>query len=173
MSLFVRTSSDEETERLGVRLGAALEPGDVLGLIGVLGAGKTRLVHGLVRGLASAFGVEGALHVCSPSYTIINTYERDGLCIHHLDLYRLSDIDDLESTGYWDAIEDPEAISLIEWIDQIPEAEPVNCVVLTVEIEDTLNALTSPRLFTLRASGGEGEASLERMQRALEALRAP
>jgi len=68
---------------------------------------------------------------------VINTYLlEDGLRVHHLDLYRLHDLDDLESTGYWDAVEDPNAVVLIEWLDQIEGAEPASFVSIHIDPND-------------------------------------
>ncbi len=107
------------TERLGHALGAWLEPGDFLGLIGTLGAGKTSLT----RGLASGFQVEGA--VSSPTYALVNLHHgKKRRRLVHIDLYRLERFDDLEGIGYWDYVEDPEALVCVEWLNRIPEAWP-------------------------------------------------
>jgi tRNA threonylcarbamoyladenosine biosynthesis protein TsaE len=160
-----RAVTPEDTERLGARLGYALEPGDVLGLIGPLGAGKTQLVHGITRGFAARdhLGLHARLsdldaatppdlpRVCSPSYTIINTYRVGELCIHHADLYRLRDADDLESTGYWDAIDDPAGVVLVEWMDHVSGAAPPHTIHVAVTPEDPLQPLHCPRLLRLAA----------------------
>jgi len=133
-STWAQTREVEETLALGRRMGHALTAGDVLGLIGPLGAGKTQLVHGLLQGLVERYGSPKPVRVCSPSYTVINTYLlHDTLQVHHLDLYRLHDIDDLESTGYWDAVEDPNAVVLIEWLDQIEGAAPASFVNIHID----------------------------------------
>ncbi|MBQ9395469.1 MAG: tRNA (adenosine(37)-N6)-threonylcarbamoyltransferase complex ATPase subunit type 1 TsaE, partial [Proteobacteria bacterium] len=107
-------SSLEETIAFGEKLGTLLRAGDVIALRGHLGIGKTQLVHGIANTYLDA-----NVHVCSPSFTIINRYEGKGRTIHHLDLYRLSTLEELESTGYWDVIEDPDALILIEWLEQV------------------------------------------------------
>jgi len=121
-ALVVSLASSEDTERLGEALASALAPGDVLGLLGTLGAGKTTLTKGLARALAG-----GEQLATSPTYTHVNVYE--GLGAHtvdvvHMDLYRLETLDDLESIGYWDYIESGEAVVCVEWITRIPEAWP-------------------------------------------------
>ena len=95
------TASAEATERLGAALAAGLRAGDVLVLTGPLGAGKTRLVAGLARGL----GAPG--RVRSPSFTLLNEY-RGALPLHHLDLYRLAGhdadglgLEELATTACW------------------------------------------------------------------------
>ena len=74
------------TRRLGERLGRAAAPGDVIGLDGTLGAGKTCLVQGLARGL----GVPRDVPVGSPTFTLLNEH-RGRLPLYHADLYRLED----------------------------------------------------------------------------------
>lgn len=115
-----RTYGVTETFAFGERLGALLRAGDVLALSGELGAGKTQLVCGIA---ASYLG--SGTHVSSPSFTLINRYERAQRRIHHLDLYRLSSLEELESAGYWDAVEDPGALVLIEWLEQVHKAQPL------------------------------------------------
>jgi tRNA threonylcarbamoyladenosine biosynthesis protein TsaE len=168
-----RAMTPEETIRLGVRIGAALEPGDVLGLIGPLGAGKTQLVHGLVRGFAARDHLGLSTHlndladsprdlprVCSPSYTIINTYHLGELCVHHADLYRLRSYDDLESTGYWDAVDDPAGVVIVEWIDHVAGASPPHAATLCISPEDPEQPLYCPRLLRLAAPPGDLRARL-------------
>ena len=140
----------EETMAFGERLGALLNPGDTIALRGPLGIGKTQLVHGI----ASAY-LGTQVHVCSPSFTIINRYEAGTRAIHHLDLYRLSSLEELESTGYWDAIEDPDALILIEWLEQVDRAQPLEFVTIDIRFEDNSGDLSkTPRIFELI---GEGE----------------
>lgn len=96
------------TEALGSALADVLPSGGVVFLHGQLGAGKTTLVRGLLR----AFGYTG--FVRSPTYALVESYEVEGRSIHHFDLYRLSDPEELEFIGLRDYL-DAEAVSLIEW----------------------------------------------------------
>ncbi|MEM1349135.1 MAG: tRNA (adenosine(37)-N6)-threonylcarbamoyltransferase complex ATPase subunit type 1 TsaE [Myxococcota bacterium] len=118
----VALPSPEDTVRLGRALAEALEPGDVLGLLGTLGAGKTTLTKGIARALA------GEDHlVTSPTYTLVNVYEGQGrgdVDVVHMDLYRLEALDDLESIGYWEYVERGDVVVCVEWITRIPEAWP-------------------------------------------------
>jgi tRNA threonylcarbamoyladenosine biosynthesis protein TsaE len=125
--LTFNTSSEEETIALGVALGRVLRPGDVLGLDGELGAGKTRLVRGIAEGL----GLEPS-QVSSPTYVLIHEYtlppgakpgERSpGTFVesplYHVDAYRLSGPDDLDSLG-WDRVMDGFGVVVIEWAQRI------------------------------------------------------
>jgi tRNA threonylcarbamoyl adenosine modification protein YjeE len=116
----------DQTVALGERIAAAVEPGDVVGLSGQLGAGKTTFVGGMV----DALGGEGRTR--SPTYTLVNTYQTDPP-VYHVDLYRLETVDDLESIGYWDYIRQRRGILCVEWLDRLPEAWPGEGVVIRLE----------------------------------------
>lgn len=99
---------EAEMMQLGARLTEELAGGQVVELSGDLGAGKTTLVRGMLRGL----GFEG--RVKSPSYGLVESYEINGLRIHHLDLYRLGEPEELDFIGLEDLI-GPASVLLIEW----------------------------------------------------------
>jgi len=80
----ITTARPEETEALGARLGRAARGGELLGLMGDLGAGKTCLVRGLAEGLGAD---PEAVH--SPTFVIATEYRGGRLPLHHIDLYRL------------------------------------------------------------------------------------
>ena len=94
--------------QLGADLIAACESGGIIALRGNLGSGKTTLVRGALESL----GVSGGVR--SPTYTLIEYYEFDQLCIAHLDLYRLADGEELEYLGYRDYLNST-TICFIEW----------------------------------------------------------
>ena len=94
--------------QLGADLIAACESGGIIALCGNLGSGKTTLVRGALESLGVSSGVR------SPTYTLIEYYEFDQLCIAHLDLYRLADGEDLEYLGYRDYL-DSTTVCFIEW----------------------------------------------------------
>jgi tRNA threonylcarbamoyladenosine biosynthesis protein TsaE len=102
------TSSAAETEALGERLAAQLEPGDVVVVSGEVGAGKTTLIRGACR----ALGVEGP--VTSPTFTIGQRYEGGRLPVSHLDLYRLEGLDG-EEPALLDDYLVPGAVAFVEW----------------------------------------------------------
>jgi tRNA threonylcarbamoyladenosine biosynthesis protein TsaE len=110
------------TEALGAKLARALAPlpGLVVYLHGDLGAGKTTLVRGWLRGL----GATGAIR--SPTYTLVEPYELDGRSLLHLDLYRLSDAAELEQLGVYDT--PPQSSTwLVEWPERgAGELPPAN-----------------------------------------------
>ncbi len=102
-----RTASAAETEAVGERLAADLDPGDVVLVIGELGTGKTTLIRGACRGL----GVSE--RVTSPTFTIGHRY-RGRVPVAHLDLYRLDGLEG-EDPALLDDYLDPDTITLIEW----------------------------------------------------------
>ncbi|HZF95832.1 MAG TPA: tRNA (adenosine(37)-N6)-threonylcarbamoyltransferase complex ATPase subunit type 1 TsaE [Allosphingosinicella sp.] len=103
----------EETEALGARIAALLRPGDVLALYGDLGAGKTTLARGLLRGL----GFEG--DVQSPTFPIVIAYDPPDtrLPLAHVDLYRIEDPDEIEELALDEALEDGALV--IEWPERL------------------------------------------------------
>ena len=109
-----RTDSEKSTEQVAAELLAAARPGEVIGLIGELGTGKTVFVRGAVKALG---GDPDQVH--SPTFTIMNVYQAR-IPVHHFDLYRITDGGDLESTGYYE-FTGPDTISLVEWADRLPE----------------------------------------------------
>jgi tRNA threonylcarbamoyladenosine biosynthesis protein TsaE len=106
------SASPEETEAVGLRLGKLLKEGDVVGLYGELGTGKTTMV----RGIAAAFGVDRR-DVTSASFTIVAEYPGRHL-FFHVDLYRLEKEEDLDAAGIWDCI-GGEGIAVIEWAERL------------------------------------------------------
>ena len=111
------------TRAFGRRLGALLRPGDVVALEGELGAGKTEFVRGACAGARVPLG-----DVSSPSFAIVATY-RGRLTVHHADLYRIADEDELYGTGFGDLVGGEGAL-LVEWADRIPGALPAERLVI-------------------------------------------
>jgi tRNA threonylcarbamoyladenosine biosynthesis protein TsaE len=104
---------------LGARLGKAVQAGDVIALVGDLGAGKTVLAQGLARGL----GVPDEVPITSPTFTLINIYEHGRLVLHHVDLYRLERAAELEHVGLWDLYRG-DGVVVVEWFDRFPDVAP-------------------------------------------------
>jgi tRNA threonylcarbamoyladenosine biosynthesis protein TsaE len=104
---------------LGARLGKAVQAGDVIALVGDLGAGKTVLAQGLARGL----GIPEDVPITSPTFTLINIYEHGRLVLHHVDLYRLERAAELEHVGLWDLYRG-DGVVVVEWFDRFPEVAP-------------------------------------------------
>ena len=115
-SRIYRTDSEEETIALGERLAAELPVAAVVLLIGQLGAGKTTLAKGIVKGLGAARPDD----VSSPTFTLIHEYNPN---VYHIDLYRLDTPTQVATLGL-DEIFDRRAVVLIEWGERFPELMP-------------------------------------------------
>jgi len=125
-SLQVVTRTARATFLLGRRLGSRLAPGHCVGLVGDLGAGKTVLSRGACEGAGVAAG-----DVSSPTFAIVQTY-RGRLPIHHADLYRLGDADELYATGLPDLLGGEGAV-IAEWADRIDGWLPPEHLVIRLE----------------------------------------
>jgi tRNA threonylcarbamoyladenosine biosynthesis protein TsaE len=129
--------SARATWQLGRRLGAALQPGDVVALVGDLGAGKTQLV----RGACAGAGVDEG-DVSSPTFAIVHTY-RGRLPFHHADLYRLADLDELYATGLMDLVGGDGAL-VVEWADKVPGWAPAE--LLEIRLDEVAGRPNSRRI---------------------------
>jgi tRNA threonylcarbamoyladenosine biosynthesis protein TsaE len=121
----IRTGSPDATRALAAALGPLLEPGDVVSLVGDLGAGKTAFAQGLAAGL----GVDGP--VTSPTFTIVQEYE-GRLPVAHVDVYRLDTVQDLYDLGFDELIDDGR-VTIVEWGDLIAQALPADRLVVRIE----------------------------------------
>jgi tRNA threonylcarbamoyladenosine biosynthesis protein TsaE len=122
-------SADEATTKaIGAALAGLLGPGDVVGLTGDLGAGKTRLV----QGAAAAIGVDGP--VLSPTFMLVREYDGDPP-VHHVDAYRLRGPLELEDLGLEDVLS-PDAVVFVEWADRVAAALPDSWLELVLRIGD-------------------------------------
>jgi len=123
-SLTLTAASVAETQAIAERLGRLLVAGDVLALIGPLGAGKTTFVQGLARGL----DVPGP--VTSPTFVLVNRY-RGRLPVHHLDAYRTDRLTDLLDLGL-DEMMHGDGVTVIEWADKLLPLLPADAVLVTI-----------------------------------------
>lgn len=119
----------EETHAMGVELGLKLAAKTIISLKGELGSGKTSFVQGLAKGM----NVPAEYYVTSPTYNIINEYPGKFI-LYHIDLYRISDPDDLYDIGFEEIIEDDQGIIAIEWPDKIPEGRINADIEINIEI---------------------------------------
>lgn len=113
----VLSRSAEHTRRLGSRLGKLLQGGEIIGLVGELGAGKTCFVRGLSEGLE----VSQEAWIRSPTFTLINEYH-GRLPIYHIDLYRLESTGEIEELNLREYLYS-NGVSLIEWFEYFPAGE--------------------------------------------------
>jgi tRNA threonylcarbamoyladenosine biosynthesis protein TsaE len=128
-----RSASEEETVALGERLAGELPRRGVALLIGNLGAGKTTLAKGIVRGRGAAEHDD----VSSPTFTLIHEYG-PGPGVYHIDLYRLDEARQVATLGL-EEIFGRDALVLIEWGERFPElmpAERTEIHIRTIENEE-------------------------------------
>lgn len=139
------------TERLGALLAAHLPRRGLVALEGPLGAGKTSLVRGLLRGL----GYQG--RVRSPSYSLLEVYELDRRSVVHLDLYRIADPEELEYLGLREYL-DGEALLLVEWPQRGASVLPAPCLRIELDYHG------DGRLALLQARSRQGIAVLKALR---------
>ncbi len=148
----MRTHSPEETRELAEKLSRQLQAGDVLLLLGDLGAGKSEFTRGLAHGL----GIQGT--VASPSFTILNVYEDGRVPLYHFDWYRLNSAEELYEMGM-DEYLGGDGIAVVEWPSQCPEAIPADY------LEISLTPMgESEREITITPRGGFREISMEEQE---------
>ena len=140
-SVEFNTKSPKDTIDVGKKIGKLLKEGDVIALVGNLGAGKTVIANGLCCGLGVKEG-----YITSPTYTIINQYDGK-IPVYHIDLYRLKNSSELYNLG-WDEYIYGHGTCIIEWADRAGEMLPEEY--LTVNIEVTGK---NKRKITLQAKG--------------------
>jgi len=133
------SGSIAETEEIARCIAEKLQNGGFLALYGEMGAGKTAFVRGLVKALCP----ECLDIVHSPTFAIVNEYAGREITIYHFDFYRLTDEDDLLSTGFYDYIGNGSLV-ITEWSELFENAIPENAVKLFIEI-----AGDNKRRFTL------------------------
>ncbi|MES9904755.1 MAG: tRNA (adenosine(37)-N6)-threonylcarbamoyltransferase complex ATPase subunit type 1 TsaE [Sedimenticola sp.] len=143
--------SELEQESIGAALAKAAPGACIIYLKGDLGAGKTTLARGFMRGL----GHQGA--VKSPTYTLVEPYESGGRRCFHFDLYRLADPDELEYLGVRDLLED-DAVLLIEWPERGAGWLPPADLLITISY------VSDGRALLLEAMSAVGEKVIERLQ---------
>jgi tRNA threonylcarbamoyladenosine biosynthesis protein TsaE len=151
-SFEVISRSPTQTKRIGMRLGELLHPGDVIGMEGNLGAGKTTLAQGIASGWGSYDTVT------SPTFVLVNVYRRlDQKQLYHLDAYRLSspiealdlDIDDMIAQGPL----------LVEWADRVKEALPDDYLWIKMKLIND-----EQRDFVINARGDRHKELLEQLR---------
>ncbi|MBO9473677.1 tRNA (adenosine(37)-N6)-threonylcarbamoyltransferase complex ATPase subunit type 1 TsaE [Shimia sp. R10_1] len=120
-------SSANATQDLAIRIGATLQPTDVLLLEGPIGAGKTHFARSLIQSLLPV-----AEDVPSPTFTLVQVYETAESEIWHADLYRLTSPDEVVELGLTDAFE--EAICLVEWPDRLADLQPDSALFLSFSL---------------------------------------
>lgn len=116
-----------ETKAVGERLAREIQTGDVLALVGDLGAGKTQFVKGLAKGLGST------AVVTSPTFTLVHEYQDSRLPIYHFDFYRIESLAALQAIGFDETVFG-DGVSVIEWADRFAQAIPAQARWIKFEI---------------------------------------
>ena len=117
MNNIIVSNSPAETRKIAQNLATTLSGGEIIAFYGDLGQGKTCFVTGLAEGL----GFTG--EVSSPTFAIINEYLGGRLDLYHFDMYRVTDWNDLYSTGYFEYMESGGVLA-VEWSENIENALP-------------------------------------------------
>jgi tRNA threonylcarbamoyladenosine biosynthesis protein TsaE len=159
------THSPEQTRSVGQLLGRLLAHGDVVLLSGDIGAGKTTFVQGMGRALHVGDYVQ------SPTFTIVAEHAgttADGLPmrLYHVDLYRLTGTDDLDTIGFGDYLDDPQAVTVVEWPERAAVAMPAEHLFVELGyVADTKrNVRLTPR-------GGRYAATIDRFRAEVAGVR--
>jgi tRNA threonylcarbamoyladenosine biosynthesis protein TsaE len=149
----ISTRSSSQTMNWGRRLGKLLEGGEIVALIGELGAGKTCFVRGVTQGL----DVGKDSWIRSPSFTLINEYQ-GRLPVYHIDLYRIGSRNQLEGLNLREYLYS-DGVSLIEWFEHLPGDAVDEYLELNID-----HANGAKRELTFTSHG-------ERYERIIEALK--
>ena len=144
--------SADETLLLGERIGRAALPGDVVALFGGLGAGKTVLAKGILRGLGGHPD-----DAASPTFTLLREYQAR-LTLHHFDAYRLHEPRELLEIGAEEALYG-DGLCVIEWAERVLEALPPDRLEVRLEVVGKAR-----RRVRLSAAGPRSEALLARIE---------
>jgi tRNA threonylcarbamoyladenosine biosynthesis protein TsaE len=153
-TLAIEVESEEETARLGRALAQVVYAGVVIGLVGPLGAGKTRLA----RAISEALEVDPAA-ISSPTFVLIHEYE-GRLPVYHFDAYRLLSsraFEDLGVADYWGGA----GVCLVEWADRVRGMLPDDCWMITLEP-------TGPTARVVRIELPSAAQAVDRLAEALE-----
>ena len=129
MTLHGTLNDSAATLEAGARLARGLQAGMVLTLSGDLGAGKTTLVRGVLRGLGWTAPVK------SPTYTLVEPYTVSSLYLYHFDFYRLKDPEEWEAAGFRDYF-GKDSICLIEWPERVRALLPSSDLQIFLQIAD-------------------------------------
>ena len=140
---------------LAAQIADIIKPGTVICLNGDLGAGKTLFVQSLAR----ALGVQG--DVTSPTFNLMNIYEGK-MKIFHFDLYRLEQEYELEEIGFYDYVEEPDGLVLIEWAEKFADCLPDDYISLEIQRAEQENQ----RLIKFELAG----KNLENVYKEMESL---
>ncbi|WP_018969716.1 tRNA (adenosine(37)-N6)-threonylcarbamoyltransferase complex ATPase subunit type 1 TsaE [Rubritalea marina] len=130
--------SPSAMKSLGMKVSKHLQAGDIVALIGDLGAGKTHLTQGIAEGLGRTDSIT------SPTFSLVNEYPECRPELIHFDWYRLDTPEELLSIGWEDYLE-RDAILVVEWPDRFPEMVPAGSHCLHIEHLESGRSITYQR----------------------------
>ena len=143
------STSVEDTQALARDIAERAQAGDVILLVGDLGAGKTHFAQGFAAGL----GVSDV--PTSPTFNLVCEYRSGRLPLYHFDLYRLEDASELDDIDYY-GITEGDGVSLVEWGDKFDQAAPDDCLTLDFRVSPD-----GARIIRAEASGPRAAALVE------------
>lgn len=117
--------SEQETFDFAYKMATEAQPGEVIALIGDLGVGKTAFTKGFAEGL----GITEP--IVSPTFTFLQMYDEGRMPLYHFDVYRISDVSEMDELGYEDCFYG-EGVSIMEWADLVPEILPKGTLKVTI-----------------------------------------
>lgn len=123
--MIFESNSEQDTEGFARALASKSKKGDVFALLGDLGVGKTAFTKGFAKGL----GIKEA--VVSPTFTIVQVYDEGIMPLYHFDVYRISDVSEMDEIGYEDYFYG-DGVSIMEWADLVEDILPENTVRVTI-----------------------------------------
>lgn len=130
------TNSPEETITLGEKIGQKLKGGEIIAYTGDLGSGKTTITRGICIGMGLGDDVT------SPTFALVNEYRGEKISLIHFDMYRINSAEDLETTGFFDYMDD-DTVLCVEWSENISSELPENCIFINFErISDNVRKIT-------------------------------
>ena len=151
--LKIISNSEEETLKIGIKLGSLLNIGDTIVLTGDLGSGKTKLTEGIL----TYYKLEE--EISSPTFTIVNEYIKDDIKIFHFDVYRLEDSSEFYAIGGDEYFE--KGICIIEWGELIQDALPQEYLHIKFERD---NNNENSRIINIISNGNKYDCLLNKFK---------
>ena len=160
--IVLSSDSPDQTYTWGRALGMLLNRGDVVALVGELGAGKTTLTQGIIRGL----GVAEDYYIGSPTFTLINEYE-GRVPVYHLDFYRIESPSEVVHLGLEEYL-DGDGVAIIEWADKIEALLPEEHMMVQLAYVDY-----HVRTLDIMSTGPRYEIVVAELARTVSAVTGP
>ncbi len=150
----VVSRSAEQTQRMGILLGSLLRPGDVICLIGDMGAGKTVFTSGLGIGWGST------TPITSPTFNLVHRHRRkaDKTLLYHLDCYRLNSVQESDGIGLDDML-DGRSIVVLEWAERVESVLPKEYLWIEIRVREEVR-----RNLIIEAVGTRYEQLMEQFR---------